>query len=100
MTIVVCLGPTPDTWWQAKNAIGDRVLERAEQIAPDEVARKAISEGKLFQALNLNELAPPLKGRVWEAIEEAARQIQLKRPRPLTPGHPDGLSTSPNSPAR
>jgi len=78
MSIIVCLGPTPDTWWQAKNWIGRQVLDRAEQLAPDEAVRKVIFEGKIFQSLDLDALGPPHRERVWVAVETAAHQISVE----------------------
>src|SRR5690242_7713772 len=78
VTIILCLGSTPDTWWQAKNWIGRQVLDRAERLAPDEASRKAIFEGQLFQSLNLFDIASPLRERVWTAVEAAAREISIE----------------------
>lgn len=78
MTILVCLGPTPDTWWQAKNWIGRQVLDRAEQLAPDEEAKNAIVMGQVVQTLSLYDMASPLKERVWTTVELAAKQISVE----------------------
>lgn len=78
MSIVVCLGPTPETWWQAKNWIGGQVLHRAETLAPDEAAREVIFNGQIFQSLDLHDLPSPLRERVWEAVETAAQQISIE----------------------
>lgn len=78
MTIIVGLGATPDTWWQAKNWIARQVLDRAEQIAPNEAARHAIADGQIFQSLDLNDMTSPLKEHVWTAVESAAKQIAIE----------------------
>jgi hypothetical protein len=75
MTILVCLGETPDTWWQAKNSIGDRVLSRAEALAADDDVRKVVFEGKIVQTLTLYDLEPGLRERVWRVVERAARAV-------------------------
>ena len=80
MTVLICLGPTPDTWWQAKNAIGDRVLSRAETLARDDDVRSVVFEAKISQALILYELESELRGRVWDVVEEAARSIVTADP--------------------
>ena len=78
MTILVCLGSTPDTWWQARNWIGRQVLDRAEQLAPDEDARKAIFMGHVVQTLAVYEMDSPLRERVWMTVEQAAKQISIE----------------------
>jgi hypothetical protein len=78
VTILVCLGATPETWWQAKNWVARQVLERAEQLAPDEAARTAIVEGRVLQSLDLGGMASPLQERVWSAVEEAAKQVSAE----------------------
>jgi hypothetical protein len=75
VTILVCLGPTPETWWQAKNLLGETVLDRAEELATDEVTQKAIFDGKVAQALDIHGLAAAVRERVWAAVEEAAKQV-------------------------
>lgn len=78
MTILVCLGPTPDTWWQAKNWIGRQVLDRAEQLALDEDAKAAIFMGNVVQTLTLYEMDSPLRERVWATVEQAAKEISIE----------------------
>lgn len=80
MTVLICLGPTPDTWWHAKNAIGDRILGRAELLARDDDVRKAVREGKISQSLILYELESELRERVWQVVEEAARAVADAEP--------------------
>ena len=80
MTVLICLGPTPDTWWQAKNAIGDRVLSRAEMLARDDDVRRVVFEAKISQALILYELEFELRSRVWRVVEEAARSVVTAEP--------------------
>ena len=80
MTVLVCLGPTPDTWWQAKNAIGLAVLVKAEQLAANQAAREAIVIGGAVQSLDLDDIAPPLKAQVWLAVERAAAEIATAPP--------------------
>ena len=75
MTILVCLGSTPDTWWQAKNLIGRAVLEKAEQFATNEAARQAIVVGSAVHSLDLDNIAQPLKEQVWQAVEHAAAEV-------------------------
>lgn len=75
MSIIVCLGETPDTYWQASNDMADLVLDRAQELATDEEAREAIAIGQAVHTLFLYEMASPLKERVWQAVEEAARQL-------------------------
>lgn len=75
MTVLVCLGPTPDTWWQAKNTIGWALLERAAQVAPNEAAREAIMVGSNVHMLDFGDLEPPLREQVWLAVEESARTV-------------------------
>jgi hypothetical protein len=78
VTILVCLGPTPDTWWQAKNWIGRQVLDRAEQLAPDEDVKAAIFMGNVVQTLTLYEMASPLREHVWATLEQAAKEISIE----------------------
>src|SRR3954452_10496160 len=80
MTVLVCLGSTPDTWWQAKNVIGRAVLEKAEQLAISEAAREAIVTGSAMDSLDLDNIAPPVKDEVWLAVERAAAEITIAPP--------------------
>lgn len=89
MTILVCLGPRPDTWWQAKNEIGRRVLDRAEELSGDAETRQAIFDGKIAQSLDLNRIDPLLRERVWYAVEAAAKQIAAEPPIDDTDWLPD-----------
>jgi hypothetical protein len=85
MTILVCLGKTPDTWWQVTNAIGNEVLSRAEALATDEEVRTAVFEGKVFQSLALYEMESSLRERVWRVIEHAARSAAEAAPADWSP---------------
>lgn len=80
MTVLICLAPSPDTWWQAKNAIGDRVLSHAEMLARDDDVRTVVFEGKISQALIVYELESELRERVWHVVEEAARAVAGAEP--------------------
>jgi hypothetical protein len=42
VTILICLGAEPDTWWQAKNVIGREVLRLAAESAATDEAREAL----------------------------------------------------------
>ena len=80
MTILVCLGSTPQTWWQAKNVIGKHVLDRAASIAEDESARDAINLGTILQLLAIHETASPLREQIWQAVERAAVEVHDEPP--------------------
>lgn len=88
MTILVCLGETPDTWWQAKNSTGGPLLDRAAELSADEETRDAILVGRYAHALILNEMVAPLKERVWDAVEAAAAEIAAEAP-------PEGAERTP-----
>jgi hypothetical protein len=75
VTILVCLGESPDTWWQAQNVIAGELLDAALYIAPTEEARNAISLGKAYNCLNLLALSSPLREQVWDAVEQAAERF-------------------------
>jgi hypothetical protein len=82
VTVLICLGPTPDTWWQTRNSLGWSLLERAAQVAPNEGAREAIMRGSAFQTLDLTAMESPLREQVWQAVEETARQVSRETPGP------------------
>jgi len=75
VTVLICLGPTPDTWWQAKNTIGWALLERAAQVAPNEAVRETIMVGSNVHMLDFDDMEPPLREQVWQAVEESARRV-------------------------
>lgn len=79
MTLLVCLGSTPDTWWQGTNELGSRLLRRAEELASDADVAAALATGGVASTLALNEMEPKLGERVWAAVEVAARQLSSER---------------------
>jgi hypothetical protein len=82
VTVLVCLGPTPDTWWQTRNSLGWNLLEKAARAAPNEDAREAIMRGSAFHTLDLEAMESPLREQVWQAVEETARQFSRETPGP------------------
>ena len=82
MSIFVQLGPTPDTTWQARNALGRELLERAAQVAANEAARHKILVGGAMQHLDLYDIDSPLREQVWQAVEETARTASTETPGP------------------
>jgi hypothetical protein len=82
VTVLICLGPTPDTWWQARNSFAWSLLERAAQAAPNEAARDAILLGSAVHDLDLHGMESPLREQVWEVVEETAREISREEPGP------------------
>jgi len=82
VTVLICLGPTPDTWWQARNTVGWSLLERAAQAAPNEAARDAIMVGSAVHALDLEGMESPLREQLWQAVEQTARHVSNETPGP------------------
>ena len=91
MTVLVCLGATPDTWWQARNSLGWSLLERAAEAAPNEAAREAITVGSAVHSLDFNGMESPLREQVWHVVEHAARQLSAEVPGPPPLWPADGL---------
>lgn len=82
VTVLICLGPTPDTWWQVRNSLGWSLLDRAAQAAPDEGVREAIVVSSAVQNLDLHGMESPLREQVWQAVEETARLVASESPGP------------------
>jgi hypothetical protein len=94
MTVLICLGPTPDTWSQAKNTLGWGLLEKAAQVAPNEAAREAILVGSYMHMIDLDEMESPLREQVWQTVEQTAREVSSEAPGPPPLWPRNGSSTS------
>jgi hypothetical protein len=87
VTILVCLGQTPDTWRQATNVIGHTVLSCAEARAADDDVRTVVFDGKIFHDLDLYDLEPRFAAACL-ATGRGGRQDRHGRTQRLDPDRP------------
>lgn len=80
MSVFIWLGPTSDTWWNAKNSLGRALLDSAAQATPNDAVREAIVVGRHMHLLDLGDMELPLREEVWEVIEQTARRVSSEAP--------------------